>query len=115
MPVHRRRFRIEQANVGDMPMPSVADGDIGPMHHEIMTELRAIRAQMAGAGRSVTAETIGALVIRGGAEALALLETYRAQNEQCEKLKRELDLIHQAISPHKPQIAVLHVKSFEID
>ena len=26
-----------------------SDGDIGPMHHEIMTELRAIRAQMAAA------------------------------------------------------------------
>src|SRR6267378_1564716 len=112
MPVHRRRFRIEQANVGDMPMPSVADGDIGPMHHEIMTELRAIRAQMAGAGRSVTAETIGASVNREVAEALALLETYRAQIEQCEKLKIELDLIHDAISRTKREIAVLHGKSF---
>jgi len=35
------------------------------------------------------------------AEALALLETYRAQIEQCEKLKVELDLIHDAIKPHQ--------------
>src|SRR5882672_9639320 len=99
MPIHRRRFRIEQAVVGDMPIAAVADGDIGPMHHEIMSELRAIRAQMgvSGTGKSVAVETIGASVTREIAEALALLDTYRAQIEQCEKLKVELDLIHDAI------------------
>jgi chemotaxis protein CheZ len=114
MPVHRRRFRIEEAFVGDMPMPAVSDGDVGPMHHEIMAELRAIRAQMAspGAGRSAATETIGASVTREVAEAHALLETYRAQIEQCEKLKVELDLIHDAISRTKREIAVLHGKSF---
>src|SRR5258707_6722620 len=113
MPVHRRRFRIEQAVVGDMPMPAAADGDVGPIHHEIMAELRAIRAQMASPGRSVTTETIGASVSREIAEALSLLETYRAQIEQCEKLKVELDLIHDAISRTKREIAVLHGKSFD--
>ena len=39
-------------------------------------------------------------------------ETYRAQIEQCEKLKVELDLIHDAISRTKREIAVLHGKSF---
>src|SRR5712672_3236531 len=112
MPVHRRRFRIEQAFVGDMPIPATADGEVGPIHHEIMDELRAIRAQMAAPGKSVTAETIGASVNREIAESLALLETYRAQIEQCEKLKVELDLIHDAISRTKREIAVLHGKSF---
>ena len=114
MPIHRRRFRIEQAVVGDMPIAVVADGDIGPMHHEIMSELRAIRAQMgsSGTGKSVAVETIGASVTREIAEALALLDTYRAQIEQCEKLKVELDLIHDAISRTKREIAVLHGKSF---
>src|SRR6266852_1284870 len=112
MPVHRRRFRIEQAVVGDMPMPAAADGDVGPIHHEIMAELRAIRAQMASPSRSVTTETIGATVNREVAEALALLETYRAQIEQCEKLKIELDLIHDAITRTKREIATLHGKSF---
>jgi len=117
MPVHRRRFRIEEAIVGDMPMSSAAsdaDGDAGPMHHQIMAELRAIRAQMAGAGpsRSAATETIGEQVSREVAEAHALLETYRAQIEQCEKLKVELDLIHDAISRTKREIAVLHGKSF---
>ena len=113
MPVHRRRFRIEQATVGDMSMTAAAvDGGVGPMHHEIMNELRAIRAQMAKSGPSVAAETIGELVTRETAEAHALLETYRAQIEQCEKLKVELDLIHDAISRTKREIAVLHGKSF---
>ena len=47
------------------------------------------------------------------AEARALLETYRAQIEQCEKLKVELDLIHDAINRTKREIAVLHGKSFD--
>jgi chemotaxis protein CheZ len=116
MPIHRKRFRIEEASIGDMPMLSVVDGDAGPMHREIMTELRAIRTQMArsgsGAANSAATETIGESVTREVAEAHALLETYRAQIEQCEKLKVELDLIHDAISRTKREIAVLHGKSF---
>ncbi len=112
MPIHRRRFRIEQANAGEMLMPAAVDGDVGPMHHEIMAELRAIRAQMAGSGRSAATETIDASVTREVDEARALLETYRAQIEQCEKLKVELDLIHDAISRTKREIAVLHGTSF---
>jgi len=112
MPVHRRRFRIEQALVGEVPTPSVADGDVGPMHREIMTELRAIRAQMGRPVNSAGTEAIGESVTREVAEAHALLETYRAQIEQCEKLKIELDLIHDAISRTKREIAVLHSKSF---
>ena len=42
-----------------------------------------------------------------------MLETYRAQIEQCEKLKVELDLIHNAINRTKREIAVLHGKSFD--
>ena len=117
MPIHRRRFRIEEAIIGgDVPMPAVADGEVGPIHREIMSELRAIRAQMAspsaGPGRSAAAETLDASVSREVAEAHALLETYRAQIEQCEKLKVELDLIYDAINRTKREIAVLHGKSF---
>jgi len=115
MPVHRKRFRIEEAIVGDMPMPEADDGEVGPMHREIMKELRAIRAQMAAGGRSTTAETLGGPVSRETADALAMLETYRAQIEQCEKLKVELDLIHDAITRTKREIAVLHGKSFDGD
>jgi chemotaxis protein CheZ len=113
MPVHRKRFRIEEAFAGDMPMLSAVDGDADPMHREIMTELHAIRAQMAApAGGIAAASSSEETTSRKAAEAHALLETYRAQIELCEKLKVELDLIHDAISRTKHEIAVLHGKSF---
>ncbi|MGA7810406.1 protein phosphatase CheZ [Bradyrhizobium sp.] len=118
MPVHRKRFRIEEAFGGDLSMPEV-EGDIGPMHREIMAELRALRAQMAnggggggGSGPSAATAVIEDTALREVAEARALLETYRAQIEQCEKLKVELDLIHDAINRTKREIAVLHGTSF---
>ena len=110
MPVHRRRFRIEEAFAGDMPAP-VVEGDIGPMHREIMSELRAIRSQMGGASPDAAAAT-EMPDSQDIAETRAVLETYRAQIEQCEKLKVELDLIHDAINRTKREIAVLHGKSF---
>jgi chemotaxis protein CheZ len=114
MPVHRKRFRIEEAFAGALPAPEVADGvDIGPLHSQIMAELRAIRAQMAGGGASGLMPAAGdPSALRQISETQALLETYRAQIEQCEKLKVELDLIHDAISRTKREIAVLHGKSF---
>jgi chemotaxis protein CheZ len=113
MPVHRRRFRIEEAISGDIQMPPEVDAEVGPMHREIMNELRAIKAQMA-VSRPVNsaAETIGEATARDVAEAHAMLETYRAQIEQCEKLKVELDLIYDAITRTKREIAVLHGNSF---
>jgi chemotaxis protein CheZ len=86
MPVHRRRFRIEEAFVGELPMsmsPEVDNGEVGPMHHEIMSELRAIRAQMATPGASVAIGPIGEAASRETAEAQALLET-----------KREIAVLH---------------------
>ena len=114
MSVNRKRFRIEQAILGDAPisMP-VEGGEIGPMHREIMAELRAIRAQMAAAGHARPAGTEAADIQREVAEAHTLLETYRAQIEQCAKLKVELDLIHDAINRTKREIATLHGKSFD--
>jgi chemotaxis protein CheZ len=115
MAVQRKRFRIEEAIGVDMPGAEAVGGEIGPMHHEIMSELRAIRAQMGSATiavNSAATATIEGSVTRETAEAQALLETYRAQIEQCEKLKVELDLIHDAINRTKREIAVLHGKSF---
>jgi chemotaxis protein CheZ len=108
MPVHRKRFRIEDSFSDQMAM--AAEADSGPMHHDIMSELRAIRAQMAAGGSG--ASTIDASASRAATERLAQIETYRAQVEQCEKLKVELDLIHDAIGRTKREIAVLHGKSF---
>jgi chemotaxis protein CheZ len=107
--------------MGEVPMSAsmtAEGGDAGPMHREIMAELRALRAQMgsgAGPGRSAVTESAEASVAREVAEAHSLLETYRAQIEQCEKLKVELDLIHDAINRTKREIAVLHGKSFNGD
>jgi chemotaxis protein CheZ len=113
MSVNRKRFRVEQAILGDAPMvmPEEIEADAGPMHREIMAELRAIRAQMAAPARTI-AETTEEAINREMAESQAMLEIYRAQIEQCEKLKVELDLIHDAISRTKREIAVLHGKSF---
>ena len=116
MSVSRKRFRIEEAFMGEvaMSMPAVEGGDIGPMHREIMAELRSIRAQMAAVGPARAAVTeSGESIAREVAEAHTLLETYRAQIEQCEKLKVELDLIHDAINRTKREIATLHGKSFD--
>ncbi len=114
MPVHRKRFRIEESFFGATPPAPDGDDDMFPMHREIMNELRAIREQMASPHR-------GGAAIDGGidptpqqaSDAQILLQTYRAQIEQCEKLKVELDLIHDAITRTKQEIAALHGKSFD--
>jgi|SRR5579864_1646867 len=114
MPVHRKRFRIEQVIAGELPILEAIENGDGTMHREIMDELRAIRAQMAhGRGGSAATAAIADEAAHEVAEARALLETYRAQIEQCEKLKVELDLIHEAINRTKGEIAVLHAKSFD--
>src|SRR6202011_1341978 len=72
------------------------------------------RDQMAAPHRgSAAVESVGDAVTKEVADAKALLETYRAQIEQCEKLKVELDLIHDAINRTKREIAVLHGKSHD--
>ena len=112
MPVHRKRFRIEESFFGTGSVSAEADDDVLPMHREIMNELRAIREQMAGAPRTAVAEDGIDPTPQQSSDARALLQTYRAQIEQCEKLKVELDLIHDAIMRTKQEIAMLHGKSF---
>src|SRR4051795_3939091 len=117
MAIHRKRFRVEEAIVGEMPSPEMIE-EAAPMHSEIMAELRAIRAQMAKApaaplSGSAAMAAIDASTAHELSEARTMLETYRAQIEQCEKLKVELDLIHDAIDRTKREIATLHGKSFD--
>jgi chemotaxis protein CheZ len=112
MAVHRKRFRVEDIVGGEMPALDVAE-EGPPMHSEIMAELRAIRAQMASFGHAGAPTATQTEIARETADAQALLETYRAQIEQCEKLKVELDLIHDAINRTKREIATLHGKSFD--
>ena len=119
MPVHRKRFRIEEVYSGETPMLETMDESVPmPMHREIMAELKAIRDQMAGQRRSDGGEMPASELDstkQDVADAQALLQTYRAQIEQCEKLKIELDLIYDAINRTKQEIAVLHGKSFNGD
>jgi chemotaxis protein CheZ len=116
MAVHRKRFRVEDIAGGEMPILDVAE-EAGPMHTEIMAELRAIRAQMAKGtvpmSGSAAMAAIDASTNQELSDARTMLETYRAQIEQCEKLKVELDLIHDAIDRTKREIATLHGKSFD--
>jgi chemotaxis protein CheZ len=112
MAAQRKRFRIEEVFLGDTPVSETPSADIiMPMHREIMNELRAIREQMARPHR-IESDTNEPLPAQASAAEL-LLQTYRAQMEQCEKLKVELDLIHDAINRTKQEIAVLHGKSFD--
>jgi chemotaxis protein CheZ len=115
MPVRRKRFRIEEISYGSTPMPIEVEVSDAPMHREIMSELRAIRDQMASPARGSDAPSPMESTAQEIAAAQALLETYRAQIAQCEKLKVELDLIHDAINRTKREIAVLHGKSFNGD
>ncbi len=111
MPVQRKRFRIEETGYEAVSVQEMVDASPMPYHNEIMTELRAIRAQMA-TPNGVEAEK---LLATRAASMQATLDAYRAQIEQCEKLKVELDLIHEAINRTKREIAVLHGKSFSGD
>ena len=116
MVVQRKRFRIETMQAGDGPIVDQDDRDAPPYHHQIMSELRAIRAQMAvHSSGLVAAEQNEAPSAEDLKAANRLLESYRAQIEQCEKLKVELDLIHDAITRTKQEIAVLHGTSFSGD
>ncbi|MGY4348349.1 chemotaxis protein CheZ [Bradyrhizobium sp. GM7.3] len=116
MAIHRKRFRVEEAIVGEMPSPEMIE-EAAPMHSEIMAELRAIRTQMAKGtaplSGSAAMAAIDASTAHELSEARTMLDTYRAQIEQCEKLKVELDLIHDAIDRTKREIATLHGKSFD--
>lgn len=98
-----------------MPMLDLIEGDAPPHHNQIMSELRAIRAQMASHHNGAVAEQDANPSPQELTEAQQLLGSYRAQIEQCEKLKVELDLIHDAINRTKQEIAVLHGKSFSGD
>ncbi len=98
-----------------MPIHDPDDGGVTPHHQQIMSELRAIRAQMASHHNGAGVEPEKDPTPQELTEAQQMLASYRAQIEQCEKLKIELDLIHDAINRTKQEIAVLHGKSFSGD
>ncbi|MBX9711574.1 MAG: protein phosphatase CheZ [Xanthobacteraceae bacterium] len=115
MAVQRKRFRIEELQHGEAPAIEGIDIGAAPMHERIMKELRAIRNQMGRPLQSAEVSEDEQAVSRHALEAQATLDSYRAQIAQCEKLKVELDLIHDAINRTKQEIAVLHGSSFSGD
>jgi chemotaxis protein CheZ len=86
----RKVFRIEATNGA---AHAGAAGNSHVSHHEIMAELRALRA-----------------IIEPQE---AVLDAYRTQIAEANKLKAELDLISTAIAVTKTEIATLHVTGFE--
>jgi chemotaxis protein CheZ len=116
MAVQRKRYRIEEVQSGGAPVFEGIESDAIPFHNEIMNELREIRKQMALAPRREDAPANETKKIANEtAAAKAMLASYRAQIEQCEKLKVELDLIHEAINRTKEEIALLYGTSFHGD
>ena len=114
MSVNRKRFRIEQAILGDAPisMPSKAARSVRCTARSWPSCARSAPRWQPPA-RPPGRDRSRAISQREVAEAHTLLETYRAQIEQCAKLKVELDLIHDAINRTKREIATLHGKSFD--
>lgn len=109
MAIRRKRFRIEELQTGAAAAANDFSGEHSTSgHQQIMAELRAIRDEMARPASGPAQSEAPC-----SADVANLLETYRAQIEQCEKLKTELDLIHGAIAKTKQEIAALHGKSFD--
>ena len=94
MLARRKPFRIEamtgRANAH-------ANGPAPAHHHEIMSELRALRS----------------LVKPAEDFSLQIVEGYKAQIAEAQKLKAELDLIYDAINRTKQEIATVHLTGFQ--
>src|SRR5207302_7694402 len=90
----RKVFRIEAMN-GKAGRNGAGKGD--PFHTEIMAELKALRA-VVEPQESVTQQ---------------MIEAYKSQIAEAQKLKSELDVIADAINETKREIATLHVTGFE--
>lgn len=97
MQARRKPFRIETMD----RVTGRANGNAQqhhPAHHdEIMTELRALRSLVK------PAEQVSRQMIEG----------YKAQIAEAQKLKAELDLISDAINKTKQEIATVHLTGFE--
>jgi chemotaxis protein CheZ len=95
MLARRKPFRVETMT-GRANVP--ANGAHAQSHHhEIMSELRALRS----------------LVKPAEEVSLRMIEGYKAQIAEAQKLKTELDLIHDAINRTKQEIAAVHLTGFK--
>jgi chemotaxis protein CheZ len=90
----RKVFRIEAIN-GAAAQAGTA-GAWHTAHHEIMAELKALRA-----------------IVEPQEAIQQMLDAYRGQIAEAHKLKAELDVISTAIARTKTEIATLHLTGFE--
>jgi chemotaxis protein CheZ len=109
MSAQRKLFRIEQMSYDGMsdsiaeasndapiaPAAPVFENDAAQRHHELVAEIRALRA-----------------LVEPKDEAQRILETYQVQIAEMQKLKSELVIIHGAITRTKQEIATLHATGF---
>ncbi len=92
----RKIFRIEAMNGKAVRPPTNGGGDHAS-HHEIMMELKALRS----------------MVEPQEAVSQRMVDAYRTEMAEAQKLKAELDIIYDAINKTKKEIATLHVTGFE--
>jgi chemotaxis protein CheZ len=114
MPAQRKIFRIEQMGADGAADPAidfrvsleadsspiapgaeVSDIESGRRHHELLAEIKALRA-----------------LVEPKDDAQRVLESYQSQLAEMQKLKNELVIIHTAITRTKQEIATLHVSGF---
>lgn len=98
MRANKRAFRIETISRPEaMPSHAGPAGANGHGHHEILSELKQLKALIRPA-EEVTKQ---------------MIDAYRAEMQEAMKLKAELDQIWQAIDQTKHEIATLHVTGFK--
>jgi chemotaxis protein CheZ len=95
MNAQRKIFRIEAINGAARPAPILRDRSPGYDH--IIAELKALRSLVQPREELNT----------------RMVDSYKAQIAEAQKLKAELDLIQEAITRTKHEIATLHVTGFE--
>jgi chemotaxis protein CheZ len=95
MHARRKTFRIEAVNGHRAAAAVVAYGSA--QHAEVMAELQALRA----------------IITPREAISEKMVEAYKFELAEAQKLKAELDLIYEAINKTKHEIATLHVTGFE--
>jgi len=94
-------FRIEHVTPSAASTPehktSRRDTNAALRHAEVMDELREMRRQLSLPDRDIQ----------------KIVETYSTQIIEAQKLKTELDLIHDAISKTKHELATVHLTGFK--
>jgi chemotaxis protein CheZ len=95
MAAQRKQFRVETQYRNDPRGPSPAEG--APLHHEMMRELKALRALVQGQQPASVDQ--------------AETEMLRAKLNEAQKLKTELDIIYGAIHRTKQELASIHTGS----